>query len=135
MYDSTRPNKNSLDLSSSSGAANGRVVFCADHHFPMALAVALISSEMPFEHLLQGLDSFPRGCVIPRRHGYEPHEAYAATEGGRDAQDEVHGVGGMHGPDSAGGNGGPLAAATGPGSRGRGGPRHGRPHQPAPCLL
>src|SRR2546422_240404 len=84
--------------------------------------------------LLQGLDSIPRGCVIPRRHGYEPHEAYAATEGGRDAQDEVHGVGGMHGPDSAGGNGGPLAAATGRGSRGRGGPRHGRPHQRAPCL-
>src|SRR5437899_3933418 len=30
MYDSTRPNKKSLDLSSSSGAANGRVVFCAE---------------------------------------------------------------------------------------------------------
>src|SRR5256712_14187731 len=30
MYDSTRPNKNSLDLSSSSGAANGRVIFCAE---------------------------------------------------------------------------------------------------------
>src|SRR6058998_2205550 len=29
MYDSTRPNKNSLDLSSSSGAATGRVAFCA----------------------------------------------------------------------------------------------------------
>src|SRR2546425_10635834 len=30
MYDSTRPNKNSLDLSSSSGMANCRVVFCAE---------------------------------------------------------------------------------------------------------
>src|SRR2546427_817607 len=50
MYDSTRPNKNSLDLSSSSGAANGRVVFCAEcdasRWLPPELRVLLDSNRI-----------------------------------------------------------------------------------------
>src|SRR2546428_7068923 len=50
MYDSTRPNKNSLDLSSSSGAATGRVVFCAEcdasRSLPPELRVLLDSNRI-----------------------------------------------------------------------------------------
>src|SRR5947209_13081030 len=50
MYDSTRPNKNSLDLTSSAGVANGRVVFCAEcdasRSLPPELRVLLDSNRI-----------------------------------------------------------------------------------------
>src|SRR2546428_1708981 len=50
MYDSTRPNKNSLDLSSSSGMANGRVIFGAEldasQSLPPELRVLLDSNRI-----------------------------------------------------------------------------------------
>src|SRR2546422_257765 len=69
-----------------------------------------------------------------RRHGYEPPWHLPRTRGNRDSQDEVHRAGRMHGSDSAGGNGGSVAAAIGGSGGGRGSPGHGRPNERSPFL-
>src|SRR2546421_10989586 len=64
-----------------------------------------------------------------KRHGYEPPWHLPRARGNRDSQDEVHRARRMHGPDSAGGNGGSVAAAIGGRGGGRGSAWHGRPHE------